>query len=45
MLPRRRDRALTLGSLVEQVLDTLDVVGDTIARVTGLRRTTGQSDT
>jgi hypothetical protein len=29
----------SLGDIVERVLDTLDVVGDTIARAAGIRRT------
>ena len=35
-LPRTRGRSI--GAFVEQLLDTLDVVGDSIARAAGLRR-------
>ena len=39
--PRVRwGEGMSLGSLVTKVLDTLDVVGDSIARIAGLRRTT-----
>ena len=35
----RAPERMTIGAFVEKVLDTLDSVGDSIARVAGLRQT------
>ena len=43
-LARRRATRLSFGELVEKMLDTLDVVGDTIAHATGLRPRSGSTD-
>lgn len=43
-LARVRGARLSFGELVEKMLDTLDVVGDTIANATGLRPRSGTTD-